>query len=270
MTRKHQAKHGGAINLIGVNHTYTGVQGPVEALRDVYLDVAQEQFVALVGPSGCGKTTILHMMAGLLTPAKGRVEVMKNGVPAALDSMGYMLARDALLPWRTAKDNVKFSLQASSTQGGGRAIDDIAQSLLDRVGLSDFHDVYPTQLSQGMRQRVAIARTLAPEPSILLMDEPFAALDAQTRLHIQAMFMELWEASRSTVVLITHDLQEAILLADRVAIMSARPGTVKETVSIKLTRPRNLEKLLETAEFHDIYARLWHSLSEEFSVPKGS
>jgi NitT/TauT family transport system ATP-binding protein len=214
-------------------------------LSDVTLDVPRGQFVVLVGKSGCGKTTILNMMAGLLEPTSGMVLVAGTTPRLANKSVGYMFARDALLPWRDARRNIEYALEVRRVPKAERRR--LSQTYLDKVGLSHAAKLWPWQLSQGMRQRLAIARTLALEPEILLMDEPFAALDATTREAIQARFLELWESSNSTVVFVTHDLTEALLLADRI-ILVGNGGLVAD-VPVHFPRPRDLGVLGIGEEF---------------------
>lgn len=235
------------------------------ALQDVNVDIQAGQFVALVGASGCGKTTMLNMLAGLVEPTHG--EVRLDGRPPQLPNMdiGYMFARDALLPWRTARKNVELPLE---TRGWGRRERrERAEEMLELVGLKGRESQYRLQLSQGMRQRVALARTLAPDPSLLLMDEPFAALDARTKLTLQAEFLRIWEHNqtgdrRKTVIFVTHDLQEAVLLADRVIVMLPHPGRVAEDRVIDLPRPRAelLGELQFTKEFQDTTHGLFERL----------
>lgn len=235
------------------------------ALQDVNVDIQAGQFVALVGASGCGKTTMLNMLAGLVEPTHG--EVRLDGRPPQLPNMdiGYMFARDALLPWRTARKNVELPLE---TRGWGRKERrERAEEMLELVGLKGRESQYRLQLSQGMRQRVALARTLAPDPSLLLMDEPFAALDARTKLTLQAEFLRIWEHNqtgdrRKTVIFVTHDLQEAVLLADRVIVMLPHPGRIAEDRVIDLPRPRAelLGELQFTKEFQDITHGLFERL----------
>ncbi len=235
------------------------------ALQDVNVDIQAGQFVALVGASGCGKTTMLNMLAGLVEPTHG--EVRLDGRPPQLPNMdiGYMFARDALLPWRTARKNVELPLE---TRGWGRRERrERAEEMLELVGLKGRESQYRLQLSQGMRQRVALARTLAPDPSLLLMDEPFAALDARTKLTLQAEFLRIWEHNqtgdrRKTVIFVTHDLQEAVLLADRVIVMLPHPGRIAEDRVIDLPRPRAelLGELQFTKEFQDTTHGLFERL----------
>ena len=209
----------------------------VLAVDTINLEIPQGQFVAIVGPSGCGKTTILNMLSGLIKPTVGSVQRHGQEVQGPSRDIGYMLARSALSPWRTARKNVELGLQIHGVGKSERK--ERAEELLELLHLEGFANAFPSQLSQGMRQRVAIARTLAIDPDLWLMDEPFGALDAQTRLVVQAEFVSLWEKSKeSTVIFVTHDLEEAVLLADRVLVMTARPGRIKSDNLIDLPRPR--------------------------------
>ena len=236
----------------------------VEVLRTTTTRVESEEFVALLGPSGCGKTTVLNMVAGLIRPTGG-VVTLDGHQPRLGDSdVGYLLARDALLPWRSALDNVALPMQVRGV--GRRERHRLARKVLEEVGLGHFQEAYPSQLSHGMRQRVAVARTLVVEPSTLLMDEPFSALDAQTRLSLQQKFLQLWERVRCTVMFVTHDLTEAILMADRVVVFSARPGEIRADFRVELERPRSLVDLQGTDEFHALFRRIWDVFREEVKV----
>lgn len=234
---------------------------PVLAVDDVSLNVPRGQFLAIVGPSGCGKTTILNMLSGLIQPTLG--DVIKNGEVVKGPSMdvGYMLARSALFPWRTARRNVEMPMEIRGVPKSERRRR--ADELLDLVKLNDFKNKFPSQLSQGMRQRVAIARTLAIEPKLWLLDEPFSALDAQTRITVQNEFLRLWENSGSTVILVTHDLAEAVLLADRVIVMTARPGKIKLDQMIDIPRPRRVDDLMDDEHFMQLEAKIWKELRDE-------
>lgn len=231
----------------------SNVASPV--LDDISFKVPRGNFVAVVGPTGCGKTTILYLLAGVLTAAKGKVlrdgaEVLGPG-----KGVGFMPARSGLSPWRTAHKNVELGLEIRKVGRAERR--QIAERLLDVVGLSAFSDHYPSQLSQGMRQRVGLARTLAVDPVVLLMDEPFAALDAQTRLVIQAEFGRIWEETRRTVIFVTHDLEEALMLGDRVIVLSKRPARIVADMPVPFARPRNIEDLRFDPQFQEAQHRLW-------------
>ncbi len=233
----------------------------VLALDSVSLTIPAGQFVAVVGPSGCGKTTILNMLAGLLRPTVGTVMRHGKQVDGPSKDIGYMLARSALAPWRTARRNVELGLELAGVPRKERS--ERAQRLLERVNLGQFADKYPSQLSQGMRQRAAIARTFAIDPDLWLMDEPFGALDAQTRLIVQMQFLELWAETGKTVILVTHDLEEATLLADRVIVIGARPGYIKSDTMIDIARPRNIDELRFDQNFADIEHQIWKELRDE-------
>ncbi|HEX5534103.1 MAG TPA: ABC transporter ATP-binding protein [Actinomycetales bacterium] len=228
------------------------------ATDDVTFSVPQGQFLAVIGPSGCGKTTILNMLAGLLPTSSGVVAVRGERVTAPNREIGYMSARDGLLPWRTARENVELGLEIRGMAKSQRRRK--ADELLALVGLEGFEDSHRAQLSQGMRQRVAIARTLAIEPSILLMDEPFAALDAQTKTTLQQHFAQLWEQDRKTVMLVTHDIEEAVALADRVLVFSPRPGRIVADIEIDIPRPRAINEVRFTERFRGLTHELWKSL----------
>jgi NitT/TauT family transport system ATP-binding protein len=234
--------------------------GALPAVRDVDVQVREGEFAAVVGPSGCGKSTLLNLISGLLKPSKGRLYVKGEPVDGVRHDVGYMPARDALLPWRTVRKNVEFPLEIQGRMSA-RERRDKATQLLEAVGLTGFDDYYPHALSQGMRQRVAIARTFATSPDILLMDEPFSALDAQTKLLVQDLFPSMWEREHHTVVLITHDIVEAVALADKVIVFSEAPGTVRSVYTIDLPRPRSVQRLLfEEPVFQDYLRTIWADL----------
>ncbi|WUH99851.1 ABC transporter ATP-binding protein [Spirillospora sp. NBC_00431] len=231
------------ISVSGVGKTFA-VRGGGEftALQDVRLDVAAGEFLVVVGPSGCGKSTLLDLIGGLAAPTSGRVLIDGTEVTGPALDRGIVFQQYALLPWRTALRNVEFGLEAASARTGLRRRERsrIAREHLDLVGLSGFADRNPHELSGGMKQRVAIARSLAYDPDVLLMDEPFAALDAQTRESLQDELLRIWARTGKTVVFITHGIDEAVYLGGRVAVLTARPGTVKEIVDIDLG-PRDAE-----------------------------
>ena len=235
----------------------------VRAIDCVSLDIPARRFVSLVGPSGCGKTTLLNIMAGLEPLQVGQLTVDGAAPRAGSPHVAYMQARDALLPWRSVASNAGFGLEVLGVAPAARQR--VVDAMLDRVGLRAFAAAKPRQLSQGMRQRVALARTFALDCPILLMDEPFGALDAQTKLQLQTVLLQLWEQDRRTVVLVTHDLQEAIALSDQVVVMSARPGRIKAVFDIDLPRPRVVDDLLGTEAFTQIYRRV-HAEVEETSA----
>lgn len=254
-----------AIEVSGVSQAYRTRAGSwVVAVRDVSYAVRSGEFLAIVGPSGCGKTSLLNMMTGLVKPGKGTVKVQGNEPSGPSRNVGYMFAQDGLFPWRSARKNVEYGLEIRGVGQAERRKK--AERYLEMVGLREFSGAHPHELSHGMRQRVALARTLAVEPEILFLDEPFSALDVQTKLQMQELFISIWERHRLTTVLITHDLDEAALLADRVLVMTASPGQIKADVPIPLERPRDLSKLRYSETYRSLAAGLWELVSEEFEV----
>ncbi len=234
----------------------------VIAVEKTSIEIPSGQFVAIVGPSGCGKTTILNMLAGLIKPTIGSVKRNGKEVDGPSRDIGYMLARSALSPWRTAKQNVELGLEIRGVSKQKRS--EKALELLSQLRLEGFADSYPSMLSQGMQQRVAIARTLAIDPDLWLLDEPFGALDAQTRLTVQSEFISLWESNPGkTVIFVTHDLEEAVLLADRVIVMTARPGKIKSDTIVPIARPRIVDELKFDPVFTETEHKIWKELRDE-------
>lgn len=229
-----------AIQASGVTKVYTNAdRQPLTVLEDVTVEVAQHEIVAILGASGCGKSTLLNIISGLVTPERGAIRI--NGVPsrdfADWRSVGYVFQEDRLLPWRTAIGNVMFALEAGSMPRAER--ERRARAALELVELEGFEEAFPFQLSGGMRSRVALARSLVLEPCILLMDEPFSKLDAQTRASMHEELLRVHKLKRMTIVFVTHDVEESVVLADRVIVMAPRPGRVREAVPILLERPRD-------------------------------
>lgn len=256
-----QTPRGAAIELSDIHHGFFHKQEFVRAVWNLSLSITPGELVSIVGPSGCGKTTLLSMVAGLDTPRRGAVTVDGSSVTGPRPDIAYMLARDALMPWRSVRQNIELGLQVHGVASEERRAK--ANEWIGRVGLEGFGDSRITQLSQGMRQRVAIARTLAQEPRCILMDEPFAALDAQTRAHQRQEFLQLWSAQGATVIFVTHDLPEAILLGDRVVLMSSRPGRIVSDVRIDLERPRANEMQYEDPKFLEYRSELTRTLGIE-------
>ncbi len=234
----------GTVSMTGVSKVYGGAHG-VRALDNVDVHLAEGEFMALLGPSGCGKSTLLNMLAGFEGQTEGAISFDGRNVVKPGPDRGVVFQEAALLPWLTVWQNVVFGPQV---QGVPRAdYEPRAKEILRVVGLDAFHEALPAQLSGGMRQRVGIARALVMQPRALLMDEPFGALDAQTRLSMQQLLLEVWQRFKTTVLFVTHDIDEAILLADRVCIMTARPGRITRDIPITLPRPRTIDDLLSPA-----------------------
>ena len=240
----------------------------VTAVDKVSFDIGRGEFVALLGPSGCGKSTILNMVAGLIPRTGGNILI--DGKPMEQGQVrreiGYVFQRDTVFPWRTVEVNVGYGLEIAGVPAGERRAR-VAEAL-DQVGLTAFAKAFPRTLSGGMRQRVALMRTLITQPEILLMDEPFGALDTHTKLEMHRILLQLWERERQTVLFVTHDLGEALTLADRIILLSARPGRLKEDFEVPLERPRDAVALRESPEFARLFSHIWHSLGEEFRKTK--
>jgi len=233
---------------------------PVTALENISLDVDDKEFSVIVGPSGCGKTSLLRLVAGLIEPTEGAIYLDDTRVSRPGRDRGMVFQSYTLFPWLTVQDNVEFGLRIAGQPADRRR--DTARRFIAQVGLEGFERHYPKQLSGGMMQRVALARALANDPAILLMDEPFGALDSQTRTLMQELLLDIWQQSHKTVLFITHDIDESILLGDRVYVMTARPGRIKEMVEIDLPRPRTFEMLTSDA-FMAIKRRIMSSIHEE-------
>jgi len=251
-----------ALSLERVTCTFSGARGRYTAVRDASLDVAAGEFVSVVGPTGCGKSTLLNVGAGLLAPSAGEVYV--HGVPlqGVNPRAGYMFQAEALMPWRNALRNVMAGLEFRGVASG--EAQSRAREWLARVGLSGFEDRYPHQLSGGMRKRVALAQTLILDPEIVLMDEPFSALDVQTRQLMENELLDLWAADRRSVLFITHDLEEAIALSDRVIVLSAGPETHPlGEFAIDLPRPRDVAEIRLSPRFVELHEAIWHVLKAE-------
>lgn len=247
------------ITVDGLAKSYAGPHGLLRAIEDVSFTVREGEFCALIGPSGCGKTTLLHVLAGLIAPSAGTVSIPRarpGHLVAAVVFQGV-----STLPWFTVAQNVEYGLRLMGV--GSRARRLRALDHVRAVGLHGFEDAYPYQLSEGMRQRVSIARALATDPDVLLLDEPFANLDEQNRLLLQDDLLRIWQATRKTVLFVTHSLDEAIRLADRVLVMSARPGRIKEEVSVPLDRPRNFQRVRQDPTYGALIVRLWDELRDE-------
>ncbi len=251
-----------AIRVRGLGYTVNGRDGrPMEILKTIDLEIADGEFVAIVGPSGCGKSTLLNFVAGLLPVQRGEVQVLGTPAHDSNPNVGYMFQHHALMPWRTLLRNAEIGLELRGVPKGVRR--EQVRGILRDLGLAGFESHYPSEISGGMRQRASLARTLATDPRILLMDEPFGALDAQTKVLIHEMFLAAWEAKRRTVVFVTHDLGEAIALADRILVMSARPGIILADHRVNIPRPRNLSHLHTDPRYAEYHDKLWEQLRGE-------
>ena len=248
------------ITVQDVSHTYRPARGrEVLALENVSLDIAPREFVALLGPSGCGKSTLLYLIGGFLPIERGSIRVEGTAVAATGPDRGIVFQHFALFPWKTVRANVLYGLEKLGLEREER--ERRAQAYIDLVGLAGFEDSYPSQLSGGMKQRAAIARTLAIDPKILLMDEPFGALDAQTRSLMQAELLAIWQRSPKTVLFVTHDVQEAVYLAQRVVVMSARPGKVKAIVDTRFDHSD--PHILKSKPFVEKVDEVWGLVRDE-------
>jgi NitT/TauT family transport system ATP-binding protein len=255
-----------AIELQGVTKRFTTPSGSVyTALKNLDLQVAPGEFCAVVGPTGCGKSTTLTLVSGLERPSVGTVTVHGDPVSGITPGVGFVFQTDAVLPWKSVLDNVAIGPRFRGTPRAQANV--AARDWLRRVGLAGFEDRFPHQLSGGMRKRVALAQSLINEPEILLMDEPFSALDVQTRAIMSNELLSLWDLTRPAVVFVTHDLEEAIALADKVVVLTAGPGgTVKATFDIDLPRPRVVQEIRFEPRFVDLYHQIWEALRSEVDI----
>lgn len=254
ITKKFKLKDGQKVISNGL------ISNEVEVLAGVNLNIRKGEFLTLVGPSGCGKSVFLDIIGGLTNHTSGKVYLDDKILDGPNIKTAYVFQQYALFPWRTALSNVEFGLEMRNVPKEERG--QIAKKLLSQFGLSDFGDRFPYQLSGGMQQRVAIARALATNPDVLLMDEPYAALDAQTREILQNELLKIWETTHTTVIFVTHSIDEAVFLADKVAVMTARPGIIKTIIDIDLSRPRDAD-IRSSNEFADNRHKVWGALKEE-------
>ena len=255
------------LSIEGVSKEYQVRGKKILALDEVDLKVAEGEFVTIVGPSGCGKSTLLNLIVGLLRSTAGRINFRGSPINDICTKIGYVTQKDNLLPWRTLSENVEIALEIRGIEKSVRR--QRAEELIERVGLSGFEDHYPHELSGGMRQRANIIRTLIYDPELILMDEPFGPLDAQTRIVLQDQLLKLWWASKKTIIFITHDLIEAITLADRVVLMTSRPGRIKSIEHVEIARPRDVFQIHESQQFRSTYERLWRDLRPEVTLAEG-
>jgi NitT/TauT family transport system ATP-binding protein len=257
-----QPRQPAAVSLRGLTQRFRSAAGSYIAIQDIDLDVQPGCFVSLVGPSGCGKSTVLNLVAGLMIPTEGAVEVFGEPLRGLNRRASYMFQQDALFPWKTVLDNVLLGLTfRGRDRAEGQAL---GRDWVRRVGLSGFENVYPHQLSGGMRKRVAMAQSWIVDPDLMLMDEPFGALDVHTRQRMEGEILDLWAGSGKTVLFITHDLEEAIALSDEVAVMSAGPASrIVARHQIDLTRPRHLLDIKTEPRFGELYRTIWSDLRQE-------
>jgi len=244
-----------------------GGQSRVEALKGISLDVADQEFVSIVGPSGCGKTTLLRIIDGLIPFDGGEILIDDRKIGGPAQDRGMVFQNFGLLPWRSVVDNVALGLEIAGVSAEKRK--PVVRRWIEVVGLEGFENHYPHELSGGMQQRVGLARTLAIDPVVILMDEPFGALDAQTRELMQEELLRIWSQNKKTVIFITHSIDEAIYLADRVVLMSARPGRIAEVLKVDLPRPRWNYDVRGTPQFTELRAHIWQRLREDKSPAGG-
>ena len=251
-------RRGAAIDIVGLGKEYLSGQGRVVALDDINLRIAPGEFVCIVGPSGCGKSTLLRILAGLAKETSGTIKVEAPGWAVA---NAMVFQESGLFPWMSVETNVGFGLMTRGVPGPEAK--QRVEAALKLVGLTKFRRHYPHQLSGGMRQRSAIARAFVTDPAMLLMDEPFAALDAQNRVILQTELVRIWDETRKTVIYVTHSIEEALLMGDRCVIMTAQPGRIKQIIDVPFQHPRDLIKLSAAPEFGALKLDIWHVLEEE-------
>jgi NitT/TauT family transport system ATP-binding protein len=260
------------IRLRGLQKHFTVRGRTVEALAGIDLDIRDGEFFCIVGPSGCGKTTLLRILADLETRTNGTIEVARPGAARGSATMrplnSMVFQEQSIFPWMNVRDNVAFGLKARGLSKRDRFA--IVEPFIRKVGLGGFEHALPHQLSGGMKQRVSIARAFANDPEILLMDEPFSALDEQTKLVLQAELLRIWEDTRKTVLYVTHSIDEAIVLADRILVMSARPGRIKDIIDVGAVfgRPRDVETVKSSAQYGELFGRIWGLLRDEVAAAR--
>jgi len=246
------------LEVKNLSRVFSNNQKNTQALKDVNFTINEGEFVAIVGPSGCGKTALINLIAGFEQPTKGRIVMNGKLIKSPGADRGVVFQKYTCFPWQTVQKNVEFGLKVLGTSKKER--EKIAQQYIKTVGLSGFENEYPKNLSGGMKQRVALARSLATNPEILLMDEPFSALDTQTKRFMQDLLLQIWKKTKKTILFVTHDVEEAVFMADRVIIMSARPGTIKREVKVRLERPRNIK-----IEYSSEYISLKKTVQKEIT-----
>jgi len=242
----------------------TPSEGTIGALQDVSLTIPYGEFITVVGPSGCGKSTLLKLVAGFSLPSSGRILYQGEEVRGLNTKVGYVPQESKLFPWLTVEENVGFGLDSKRYPREKR--DHQVRHFINLAGLAGFEKYYPAQLSGGMSKRASIIRALAYEPPVILMDEPFGPLDAQTRMVLQDELLKIWEQKRQTIVFVTHDLVEAVALADRVVVMTHRPGKIKDVINVPMSRPRNIFEIHRQEGFDEAYGRLWNIFRHELNI----
>ena len=260
-----QTHSGLVIRVENVSKTFqTSDDDKVEALVDISLEVPHGEFVTVVGPSGCGKSTLIKLIAGLVQQSTGRIYCQGAEVRGLNAKVGYVPQESKLFPWLTVEENVAFGLDSKSYSKQER--DQRVEHFIRLAGLSGFEKRYPSQLSGGMAKRASIVRALAYDPTVILMDEPFGPLDAQTRMILQDELLKIWEQKRQTIVFVTHDLVEAVALADRVVVMTHRPGTIRDVITVPMSRPRNIFEIHRQDGFNEAHAKLWNIFRHELNL----
>ncbi len=238
----------------GVSMQYGGESGTTTALQDVSLEIGSGEFVTVLGPSGCGKTTLLRLVSGLESPSSGKITVAGEPVRGPAPNRGTVFQAYHLFPWLTVEENVAFGLVEQGVPDATRR--ERTSEMLDLVGLSEFADAYPKELSGGMKQRVGLARALAVDPDVLLMDEPFGSVDMQTRRRLQRELLDIWSSTEKTVLFVTHDIEEAVVLSDRIVVLSGTPGRVRATVAVERSRPRDRSAQWFVDQVEGLFERL--------------
>ncbi|ULT58725.1 ABC transporter ATP-binding protein [Neobacillus drentensis] len=252
------------IKFSGVSKQFERNDETIWATRDIHLEVEKGEFLTVIGPSGCGKSTVLNMCAGIMKADEGSILYDGKPVKKVNTKVGYMTQKDNLLPWRTVMKNVELGLEIHGISRSER--EKRCRRYIEMVGLDGFEKQYPQELSGGMRKRVSLAQLLAYNPETLLLDEPFGALDAQLRLIMQDKLLEIWKETKKTIIFVTHDLDEAVSLGDRVAVFSKRPGTIKMIEKINIPRPRDVYNIRLSPEFSKAHTTLWSALKDEFEL----
>ncbi len=252
---------GAAVELVDVAKRFSKRHKVVDAIGAVNLTAKRGEFVSLIGPSGCGKSTVLNLIAGLMKPSRGTIRYRGEPISGVNTLAGYMTQHDSLIPWRTVRRNIAVPLEIRRQKKA--VLRDQVDEWIGLVGLEGFGDFYPNELSGGMRQRVAIARTLVYKPELLLLDEPFGALDALTRLRLQEVFLKIWREHRPTVFFVTHDLSEALSLSDRIVVFGPSPGRIIGRLEVSFPRPRRVVEVAEHPDWPELHRKLWNLLSGE-------